>query len=173
MRIYRQINHPTLEWIGQIQKTKALACGGYLGRGVDDWLLEDCKFYIAPLGALGIFTLDTGMHTCGWWKNPDYERCFHLSLSFLDPEAGIPAPHNHKVAARVVHGMYGVFRHLVWTEPPYDKAGKDTDTWHYRVFVDVATGIPILPRGEVYTRELTEAGWKSFSEVQAIEKRQG
>jgi hypothetical protein len=27
--------------------------------------------------------------------------------------------------------------------------------------------LPLFPRGEVYSRELTGAGWKSFSEVQA------
>src|SRR5579859_6428518 len=29
-----------------------------------------------------IFTKDTGHHTSGWFKNPDYERCYHLSVSF-------------------------------------------------------------------------------------------
>ena len=32
-----------------------------------------------------IYTMDEGMHSIGWWKNPDYARCYHLSLC---PELG-------------------------------------------------------------------------------------
>jgi hypothetical protein len=54
----------------------------------------------------------------------------------------------------------------VWSEPPFSKTGKAFGMWHYRVFC-TKFWTPITPRGEVYSRELTEAGWKSFSELQA------
>jgi hypothetical protein len=60
----------------------------------------------------------------------------------------------------------------VWSKPPYSPNGKAADVWHYRLFVDKATLLPLFLRGEVYSRELTEAGWKSFSEVQAEISRQ-
>jgi hypothetical protein len=56
--------------------------------------------------------------------------------------------------------------------PPYTKEGKAVDVWHYRFFIDKATMLPLFPRGEVYSRELTEVGWKSFSEVQAEIQKQ-
>jgi hypothetical protein len=30
------------------------------------------------------FPLDIGAHTSGWWKNPDYEACWHLSISYAE-----------------------------------------------------------------------------------------
>jgi len=65
---------------------------------------------------------------------------------------------------------------MLWVEPPYTKEGKESDAWHYRLFVDKNMQ-PIIPRGEVYSKEFTEAGWKSFSEIQAelegMDERQG
>jgi len=49
--------------------------------------------------------------------------------------------------------------------PPYSSGGKANEVWHYRVFTNPA-GEPILPRGEVYSREFTEKGWLSFSDLQ-------
>src|SRR5262249_14385874 len=42
--------------------------------------------------------------------------------------------------------------------------GRKLDVWHYRLFCDPGWQ-PIKPRGEVYSRELTEAGWKSYSDL--------
>jgi hypothetical protein len=36
--------------------------------------------------------------------------------------------------------------------------------WHYRLFADPSWAA-IVPRGEVYSTELTEAGYLSFSEL--------
>jgi hypothetical protein len=131
------------------------------------------RFYIAPWKALCIFTLDIGYHTHGWWKNPDYEACWHLSISYVDLESGDRAPQDHKKSWKIIRAFYESHYKLVWSNPPYSKEGKAVDVWHYRLFIDKATLLPLFPRGEVYSRELTEAGWKSFSEVQAeIEKRE-
>ena len=45
---------------------------------------------------------------------------------------------------------------LVWCEPPTFREGKTLGVWHYRLFCD-PNWQPILPRGEVYTREFTAA----------------
>jgi len=116
-------------------------------------------------GSLLILSFDEGMHSSGWWKNPDYERCWHLSLSFRDPIAWEPISKNVKATDLWLEAFYGQNRRFVWSESPYSPAGKSNDVWHYRVFCDPAWQ-PILPRKEVYSREFTEAGWLSFSDLQ-------
>jgi hypothetical protein len=137
-------------------------------KAVQSWQYNDdiktnfCRFYIAPWKALCIFTLDIGTYTSGWWKNPDYEACWHLSISYVDLESGDRAPQDHKKSWKIIRAFYESHYKWVWSEPPYSKEGKAVDVWHYWLFM-----LPLFPRGEVYSRELTEAGWKSFSEVQA------
>src|SRR5690606_31231568 len=48
-------------------------------------LMRACThlYAVAPdVSACLIYTRDVGHHSNGWWKNPDYERCRHLSISF-------------------------------------------------------------------------------------------
>lgn len=120
-----------------------------------------------------IFTRDTGHHTNGWWKNPDYERCWHLSTSATDPLVLVPgaqrAELDKKTLRAWVQTFFGSDVRLVWSEPPYSPEGKARGVWHWRVFCD-AHWQAILPRGEVYSRELTEAGWRSASEVLAAQQ---
>jgi hypothetical protein len=131
--------------------------------------ISQCTGYHAPTGTLMVWTRDTGHHTSGWWKNPDYERCLHLSLSFRNPENSEEVlDHRHDLAARWVEEFFGSSRNLVWTEPPYFPQGKALDTWHYRVFFAPDWITPILPRGEVYSKQFTEAGWFSWSDRQAM-----
>jgi hypothetical protein len=117
-----------------------------------------------------LFTFDVGYHTSGWWKNPDYERCFHLSIAslaaILDTDA-IPEL-DDATRQRWVKAFFPDTTRLLWVEPPYTVFGMRAQAYHYRLFTD-ENGVPLLPRGEVYSRELTEAGWKSFSEVHAAE----
>ena len=127
---------------------------------------DRCRWVFRPLGCKAIYTRDVGYHTSGWWKNPDYERCFHLSLSFVDPETGEPAPRDPVLTALFLEALFGPHRRWLWCEPPHTQRGKRLAVWHYRLFCDPAWE-PIKPRGEVYSRELTEAGWRSFSDVQA------
>lgn len=126
---------------------------------------ERCRAFHLATGTLLIFTRDIGMHSSGWWKNPDYERCWHLSISCHDPITMESAPQDRKLAGRWIEAFYGDDKRYVWAEPPYSPDGKQHDVWHYRVFCDPAWQ-PIMPRGEVYTREFTERGWKSFSDLQ-------
>lgn len=112
-----------------------------------------------------IYTRDRGHHTSGWWKNPDYELCQHLSLSFQYID-GTPATRDRHLTRRICEALFADHLRLIWCEPPYSDHGKQLDVWHYRLFTD-AQGAPILPRGEVYSTKFTELGWKSWSEVQA------
>lgn len=47
------------------------------------WLL--CCLDVEEVGTRLLFSRDAGHHTSGWLKNPDYERCWHLSLSKAGP----------------------------------------------------------------------------------------
>jgi hypothetical protein len=76
------------------------------------------------------------------------------------------APRDKKVSAQWVEAFYGKDADKIWCEPPYSANGKKNEVWHYRLFCDPSWEA-IFPRGEVYSRELIEAGWKSFSDVQA------
>lgn len=111
-----------------------------------------------------LFTRDVGHHSAGWWKNPDYERCLHLSLSHQDPRSGARRPHDRGFFAELSQAFFGADARKCWIEGPYSPEGKVADVWHYRLFCDEGWQ-PILPRGEVYSKEFTEAGWKSFSEI--------
>jgi hypothetical protein len=126
--------------------------------------MDRCKCRIRLEGVSLIYTRDAGYHTSGWWKNPDYERCYHLSLSFFDPETGQPEPFRKKRGAEWARVFFDDNVRKVWIESPYTAHGKAVGVHHYRLFCD-AGWQPIVPRGEVYSRELTEAGWKSFSDL--------
>lgn len=144
---------------------RTAAYGTFAGRQPDRYLRRQTALH-APTGSLLIFTRDLGHHSCGWWKNPDYERCWHLSLSFRDPVTGDPAQRDRKLTRSWVELFFGADRDKLWCEPPYSAEGKAREVWHYRLFCD-GHWRPLLPRGEVYSRELTEAGYKTFSEVRA------
>lgn len=125
-----------------------------------------------PTGTQAVLSRDTGHHTSGWWKNPDYERCLHLSLSFVDPETGSSREKDKKLTAQWIDAIFGANNRLLWCEPPFSHQGKKRDVWHYRLFfADKGFSVPILPRGEVYTKEFTDAGWLSFSDVQEKERQ--
>ena len=126
-----------------------------------------CRVQV-PLGLMRfvtmIFTRDTGHHSSGWWKNPDYERCYHLSVSFQTVDGY--APFDKRVAWEIARMFFGDDVKKAWVEPPYSELGVLAGVYHYRVFCDLGWQA-IEPRGEVYSKEFTERGWKSFSELHA------
>lgn len=113
-----------------------------------------------------LFTRDSGHHSSGWWKNPDYERCWHLSLSYSDFRGRGFLPQDKPKSAELARAFFGEDAKLCWIEPPYSDRGKESDTYHYRLFCD-AGWQPIKPRGEVYSKDWTPAGWLSFSDLHA------
>ena len=151
-------NASNAETFGRMMKVAQ--SGVFDGLSMSDPYLERCRWWLEGYGCIAILTRDTGYHPSGWWKNPDYERCYHLSVSF-------PGGMKRSCLEKILKGLFGYDRRLLWCEPPYSEAGREADVWHYRLFCDPAWQ-PLKPRGEVYTREFTEAGWKSFSELHRL-----
>ena len=130
-------------------------------------LMRQCRHMlsISPDVSAGlIYTRDVGHHTHGWWKNPDYERCLHLSISFMVNPTDAPLPFNRPAAQVIAEAFFEDDARKCWIETPYSPEGKVRDVHHYRLFCD-QSWTPILPRGEVYSREQTPANWRSFSEI--------
>lgn len=128
---------------------------------------DQCKAIHKPSGTILLFTRDEGMHESGWWKNPDYERCLHLSLSFRDPKTGLPRSRDKDWTDKWIEAFFPATKNLIWAEPPYSPEGKKADVWHYRVFYAPGWIAPILPRKEVYSKDFTPAHWLSYSDLQA------
>ncbi len=117
-----------------------------------------------------IYTADDGMHAVGWWKNPDYARCYHLSIAYWYPDSTV-APKQNKATQEWVDLFFHPHANWVWTEPPYSAIGKRKNVWHYRLFADEHWQ-PRLAEGEVYSTLKTERGWLSYSELQDRIKRE-
>lgn len=154
--IYR--NATNADTFGRMMRT---ADGGtFDGLRVDDPYLEQCRWWLERFDCIAILTRDTGYHTSGWWKNPDYERCYHLSVSF-------PGGMKRKMLEYILRNLFHDSRRLLWCEGPFTEAGKQCGVFHYRLFCNPEWQ-PLKPRGEVYNRDFTEAGWKSFSELHRL-----
>ena len=126
---------------------------------------EACKCAHRPSGSILLYTRDIGMHDCGWWKNPDYNQCLHLSLSFRDPKTGEARERDREWSDTWIEAAFGPLKTLIWTEPPYYPEGIANDVYHYRVFFAPGWVAPILPRGEVYSKDWTPAHWLSWSDL--------
>ena len=130
--------------------------GTWNGKDVTSYF-ENCRHHFDQPRHTLIFTRDEGAHTSGWKKNPDFERCYHLSLSFKSGS-------EKKLEMKYLQSLFGKNYKLLWIEPPYSKFGRQLDIWHYRLFCD-ENWQAIKPKGEPYDTENTPRGWKSFSEV--------
>lgn len=137
-------------------KRMKYAANMYPWNGTDN-VPDECRWLLQRYPCVIVFTKESGYHSSGWWKNPDYERCWHLSISF-------PGGREKKTIDTILDNLFGSGKNLIWVEPPYSDVGKSKDVWHYRLFCD-DNWQPIKPRGEVYNTEFTERGWKSFSEL--------
>lgn len=126
------------------------------GRRRTDYF-ESCRWHLVRYPCVILYTRDVGYHSGGWWKNPMYERCYHLSISF-------PGGKDKSVLNKIIDLLFASNKKLLWTEPPYSDEGKKLGVWHYRLFCDEFWR-PIMPKGEVYSTQFTERGWKSFSEL--------
>ena len=73
-------------------------------------------------------------------------------------------PFDRKRAQIIAEAFFEGDVRKCWVEPPYTPEGKRGGVHHYRLFCDPAW-MPMLPRGEVYNADFTEAGWQSFSEL--------
>lgn len=101
-----------------------------------------------------LLTFDVGYHASGWWRNSDYDRCWHLSMVVVTPW-GFETPTRAELEA-VASAIFGPDLQKAWIEPPasafdaHRTAAPSRHTYHVRVFVDRRTGEAIVPRGEVY-----------------------
>ena len=68
--------------------------GFFDGRSTTTYF-EECRWFVERYDCIIVFTRDIGYHTSGWWKNPDYERCYH-SINSLE----------------ITNGCYGVSLHI-------------------------------------------------------------
>jgi hypothetical protein len=170
MRVFDR--HWLMEGVAREMRRRASTSARYNGimTEFNRKLLTSCTADHVSTGTRLIFTYDEGHHSSGWWKNPDYERCWHLSLSFFDPLSGEHVPKDVKRTSEWLIAFYGEARRFLWAESPYSAHGKTADVWHYRVFCDPAWQ-PIIPRGEVYSKEFTEAGWQSYSDLSSAHAR--
>lgn len=108
-----------------------------------------------------LYSLDTGTHNSGWWKNSDYNTCKHLSIVAMTKDSFHNVPSIDLAAwARV---WFGEDFRKAWNEPPADHFDKYRDapasayTNHVRVFID-QNGESIIPEGEVYSLKPFEDG---------------
>ena len=136
-------------------------------------IIRDCTHRVRlsrDLGASIVFTKEKGYHSGGWWKNPDYERCFHLSIGFLEAPFAFPQPNSvpfqKSEGETIARAFFGDDVKLSWFEPPYSEKGKLLGVGHYRLFCDRGWQ-PFKPRGEVYNTDWTPEGWQSFSDLHA------
>lgn len=127
-----------------------------------------CRWFLEGHFVSIILTRDVYHHESGWWKNPDYERCWHLSLGFYDRNKQAKDKDIKKTELFLTY-IFAKHKRKIWTEPPYSDQGKKKGIWHYRLFCD-PNWIPIIPRKEVYSKDYTEPGWMSYSELQAYHK---
>ena len=158
----------------------AARAGAFNGRDDNAWRVyrQRCTVIDVRTGAVLIFTRDEGMHSSGWFKNPEYERCWHLSLS---PLAGamlvgplgepLSTPDlDRALTRRWVSAIFEGELSALWAESPKSPEGIARGVWHWRQFVDPHWR-PIVPREEVYSLELTELGWRSASQVLEEDRR--
>lgn len=127
-----------------------LVAGGQMRRWTAPSVTNDPELMISVIASH-----DQGTHASGWWRNSDYDRCWHLSLvaiAGLAKYADLPEA-DLRAWGRAVFGQH---IKISWTEPPasvldiYRDAPASAYTTHIRVFLD-REGNPIQPEGEVYT----------------------
>jgi hypothetical protein len=74
------------------------------------------------LSTFVLFTFDVGHHASGWFRNSDYDRCFHLSVSHPDL-SGPPGTRLCDVTVEEIRAWaiaaFGEDRRLSWFEPRY------------------------------------------------------
>lgn len=96
-----------------------------------------------------LLTFDVGYHASGWWKNEQYDRCWHLSASH-PTEVALETPDEREVF-EWAQLLWGEHASKAWIEG----AASTLDPYrlpnivHARLFVDDHDE-PIIPHGEVY-----------------------
>lgn len=105
-------------------------------------------------------TKDRMHHSVGWWRNAEYEYCFHLSIAGWETNGSRPTSIPRDEERYWTHAFFPVHFNKVWHEPggtdprlTRQEALEKRHIIHQRVFLDPETFEPFVPTGEVY--ELT------------------
>lgn len=133
----------------------------------NQWIIERCSHAMLIDGRAVVVILSRdNLVKMGFWKNTDFARCLHLSISFRYPSTGQPAPWCNATAKRIVAAVFGTDARLTWWEPAYTPEGKFCGVQHWRMFYSPGWWMPINPKGEPYTMNVP-FGWNEWTEYQA------
>lgn len=114
-----------------------------------------------------LFTRDRMHHSVGWWRNADYECCWHLSISCWERvKLEVFAPGDTPTYVDIPEAeetywgrlFFGDHARWVWHEPggtdprlSAEEARTNKHLAHLRLFIDhEPPHVPIFPVGEVY-----------------------
>jgi len=162
---WKQLDRERLTKAAKAAKRKAMAGPINPGTKSPEFLAQFMTVVKLTEVSVGIlYSRDSNHHMGGWWKNPDYERCMHLSTSYRSPDGTILLPNDKSISGLLSRMLFGRHYKSAWVESPFSPDGKLHDVLHHRLFCDPSWA-PILPRGEVYSSNLTSTGWRSFSEI--------
>lgn len=115
-----------------------------------------------------LLSRDRGHHSSGWWRNAEWEYCWHLSVSSrpavearmavigLREDVGyIDRPREEEVYWGRL--FFGEHASMVWHEPggtdprlSLAESRRNKSISHLRLFLDPETFEPFIPDGEVY-----------------------
>lgn len=171
------IPEPTAEHLSVARQMRSKArTGWYIGDEetlVRYGAFRDVVAVTAPeLWVRLLLTRDRMHHSVGWWRNAEYEYCWHLSLSAKPLEelrradwwkveyADLPTD-EVRFWARLIFGEH---INKLWNEPggtdprlSSQESHRNARIWHLRLFLEPelldAKGepfVPFIPHGEVY-----------------------
>src|ERR1035437_6850575 len=87
----------------QIKNTASLG----IWNGKDNSMyFESCRWLLERYPATIVFTKESGYHSGGWLKNSEYERCWHLSISFRGGS-------EVKVCRKIIENLFLPFQRLL------------------------------------------------------------
>jgi hypothetical protein len=150
----RMLRHASLGWyIGDMPSLERYGA------------VRDLQAATTPeLGIRLLLTKDRMHHSVGWWRNAEYEYCWHLSISAWDSALLVPGrrpadpedvPDDEE--RYWAHAFFPTHFHKLWHEPggtdprltPTEKT-RHRHFSHLRLFLDPDTFEPFIPTGEVY-----------------------
>lgn len=167
------IPEPTAEHVTIARQMRAKARRGwYVGDRRTLALYGADRFTVArttpELTVRLLLSRDRMHHSVGWWRNAEYEYCWHLSLSARDRLAltawharGGPEPDYEDIPRDEVRYwarlIFGEHVDKLWHEPggtdprlTPEERHRHSRLLHLRLFLDPETTEPFIPRGEVY-----------------------
>lgn len=114
------------------------------------------------LAMILLLSKDRMHHSVGWWRNAEYEYCWHLSISAWDRVIAIQgqgSPQDIPPAEERywAHAFFPEHFDKLWHEPGGTdprlttlEKRRNRPISHLRLFLDPETFEPIIPKGEVY-----------------------